>query len=86
MTREVISKVPELDENGKKKVDRSGKVVYRVNDHWFKLDAKFIWKDAPKKSTAEEEVKPTEGIKKAEGTKKTEKSQRLRRGEEDIGI
>lgn len=86
MTKEIISKVAELDENGKKKVDRSGRVVYRVNDYWFKLDAKFIWKDAPKEITAVEEVKGTEEIKNTGETKKTEKSQRYRRGDEDIGI
>ena len=48
MTKEVISKVPELDEYGKEKIDRLGNVVYEVNDHWFRLDAKFVWEDAPK--------------------------------------
>ncbi len=48
MTQEIINKVPELDEYGKEKIDRSGKVIYKVNDHWFRLDAKFVWKDAPK--------------------------------------
>ena len=48
MTKEIISKVAELDKDRKKKVDRSGKDVYRVNDHWFRLDLKFIWKDVPK--------------------------------------
>jgi hypothetical protein len=48
MTQEIISKVPELDEYGKEKIDRSGKVIYKVNDHWFRLDVKFVWKDAPK--------------------------------------
>ncbi len=47
MTKEVISKVPELDENGREKIDRSGKVVYKANDHWFKLDIKFVWKNVP---------------------------------------
>jgi len=47
MTGEVISKVAELDNYGNKKIDRLGKVVYQVNDHWFKLDFKLVWKDAP---------------------------------------
>ena len=47
MTGEVISKVPELDRYGHKKIDRLGKMVYQVNDHWFKLDFKLMWKDAP---------------------------------------
>jgi len=46
MTKEVISKVPELDANGKVKLVR-GKPVYQVNDHWFVLNMKFVWKDAP---------------------------------------
>ncbi len=47
MTKEVISKVAKL-ERGKKKLDRLGNVIYEVNDHWFVLNAKFVWKDAPK--------------------------------------
>jgi type IV pilus assembly protein PilM len=54
MTKEVISKVAELDEFGKPKLDqRSGKPVYKVNDHWFILNAKFRWKDAPKVAVAQ---------------------------------
>ncbi len=56
MTQEIISKVAELDEYGREKIDRSGNIVYKVNDHWFRLDAKFIWKDAPK-----EKVEDTSG-------------------------
>jgi len=48
MTNEIISKVPELNKDGSKKIDRSGKVVYEVNDRWFILNVKFVWKDAPK--------------------------------------
>ena len=49
MTKEIISKIAELDEGGKPKIDpRTGKVVYKDNDHWFVLNVKFIWKDAPK--------------------------------------
>ena len=47
-TREVISKVAELDEHGTEKIDRMGNVVYEVNDQWFVLNIKFVWKDAPK--------------------------------------
>jgi type IV pilus assembly protein PilM len=47
MTKEVISKLSELDENGREKVDRSGDVIYKVNDHWFALSFKLIWKDWP---------------------------------------
>ncbi len=57
MTKEIISKVAELDEYGKKKIDRRGEVVYKVNDHWFVLNAKFVWRDAP----APKEVENTGG-------------------------
>lgn len=49
MTREIINKVSELDENGLEKKDRLGRVIYQVNDHWFKLNAKFLWRAAPAK-------------------------------------
>jgi type IV pilus assembly protein PilM len=48
MTKEVINRVSELDEFGKPKLDRNNKPVYKVNDYWFILNAKFVWKDAPK--------------------------------------
>jgi len=47
MTKELISKLSELDENGREKIDRSGNVIYKVNDHWFALSFKLIWKDRP---------------------------------------
>ena len=47
LTKEIITKVPEFDEDGREKIDRAGNVVYEVNDHWFILNLKFIWKDAP---------------------------------------
>ena len=47
MTKEIISKVAELDEEGKEKLDNRGKPIYTVNDHWFILNVKFAWKDAP---------------------------------------
>jgi len=46
MTREVINKVAVLEEDGKQKLS-DGKPLYKVNDHWFVLSLKFIWKDAP---------------------------------------
>ena len=52
MTKEVISKVAELDEDGKLKLDGSGKPIYKVNDSWFILNVKFAWKDAPKPPAA----------------------------------
>ncbi|GAI48975.1 unnamed protein product [marine sediment metagenome] len=48
MTREIISKVAEWDENGRAKLDRiKGTQVFTVNDHWFVLNVKFVWIDAP---------------------------------------
>ncbi|MBA7636219.1 Cell division protein FtsA [subsurface metagenome] len=52
MTKEIVGKVAELDRDGRIKTDRAGKVVYKANDYWFVLNAKFIWKDAPKKPRA----------------------------------
>jgi type IV pilus assembly protein PilM len=52
MTKEIISKVPAVDETGKKKTDRSGKVEYDVKDHWFVLNVKFKWKESPKPAVA----------------------------------
>jgi type IV pilus assembly protein PilM len=92
MTKEIISKVAELDEKGKKKTDRSGKVVYKGNDHWFRLDVKFIWKDAPKEIKETEEIKETgeiketEKIKRPEETKKTEGTGKRRRGGEESDL
>ena len=47
MTKETINKIPVLNDEGKQ-VLYQGKPVYRVNDHWFELNVKFVWKDAPK--------------------------------------
>ncbi len=46
MTNETISKVAVLEEDGKQKLYQ-GKEVYEVNDHWFVLNVKFIWRDVP---------------------------------------
>lgn len=52
MTKEVISKVVEENEFGKEKLDSKGNVVYKVNDKWFILNIKLIWKDKNKDSVA----------------------------------
>jgi len=44
MTDEVISKVAVFNEHGIEKVDRIGNVIYEINDYWFRLDFKLIWK------------------------------------------
>jgi len=46
MTNEIISKIKEMDENGKQKLYR-GTPVFKINDRWFVLNAKFVWKGAP---------------------------------------
>jgi len=51
MTKEVISRVAELDMYGKEKVNRKGEPVYEINDRWFVLNAKFVWDDAPKQES-----------------------------------
>ncbi len=47
MTREIISKIPEWEANGRPKLDRRGMPVHTVNDHWFVLNVKFVWRYAP---------------------------------------
>jgi len=47
MTKEIISKVPLLDAEGKRKIDRFGKALFEVNDNWFVLNLKLLWKEAP---------------------------------------
>jgi hypothetical protein len=47
MTSETISKVPEWRNDGNPQLDHLGKQVYTVNDHWFVLNVKFVWRDAP---------------------------------------
>ena len=47
MTKETISKIAEWDENGRPKLDHRGMPVHTVNDHWFVLNVKFVWRNAP---------------------------------------
>jgi type IV pilus assembly protein PilM len=44
MTKEVISTVPMTDEMGRNRLDNKGKIIYQVNDHWFVLKFKLLWK------------------------------------------
>jgi type IV pilus assembly protein PilM len=46
MTKETISKEQMLNEDGKPELYR-GQPVYKIHDHWFVLNAKFVWRDAP---------------------------------------
>jgi type IV pilus assembly protein PilM len=47
MTEETINKEKVLGEDGKQ-ILHLGKPQFKVNDHWFVLNAKFVWRDAPK--------------------------------------
>jgi len=55
MTKEIVSKIAELDEDGMEKTDKQGDIIYEINDHWFKLDLKFLWKKASEPKQEEEE-------------------------------
>lgn len=46
LTKEIMNEVPELNPDGTQRIYQ-GKEVTRVNDHWFVLKVKFIWRDAP---------------------------------------
>jgi hypothetical protein len=46
LTKEIICKVAELDENGKEKL-YNGRTEYQTNDHWFVINLKIVWEDAP---------------------------------------
>jgi type IV pilus assembly protein PilM len=47
LTEEEINKTAALDEKGKKKSDTLGQPVYIERDKWFRIRAKFLWKNAP---------------------------------------
>jgi len=47
MTKETISRVAALRADGQPMLDRSNNPVYETNDHWFTLNAKFVWRDSP---------------------------------------
>ena len=48
MTKEIINKVAVLDDDGKQKLNKNnGEPVFQVNDHWFVLNFKFVWREAP---------------------------------------
>ncbi|MGD2095036.1 MAG: type IV pilus assembly protein PilM [Phycisphaerales bacterium] len=46
MTKETISKITEWDSEGRPRL-YNGQPVYTVNDKWFILKIKFLWRDAP---------------------------------------
>jgi len=45
LTKEEISKTFDIDSSGRKKLDSFGKPVYIERDKWFRIKAKFLWKD-----------------------------------------
>ena len=47
MTGEEISKIAVIDETGLKVLDKFGEEQFEVRDHWFRVKAKFVWKEAP---------------------------------------
>jgi type IV pilus assembly protein PilM len=60
MTEEVISKQEDVDSSGNPKRDKfTGKPLYRVNDHWFRINMKLAWKkDKKDNSDASTTKKP----------------------------
>ena len=56
MTGEEMSKTFKLDANGVKQFDAYGAEITITRDSWFRIKAKFLWKDAPGKEAAEEPV------------------------------
>ena len=60
ITQEEIDNDPDLDQDdlGKVKTDRNGDQKYIVRDHWFRINAKFLWKNAPE----QEEITSTNAL------------------------
>jgi len=57
ITQKEIDSDPELTEKdlGRKKINKStGKELFIDRDHWFRIKAKFSWKDAPEEGAAKE--------------------------------
>jgi hypothetical protein len=59
MTSETISRIAEYQENGRPLLDNRGQPVFTVNDHWFVLNVKFVWRDAPESVKAKAPELPT---------------------------
>jgi type IV pilus assembly protein PilM len=75
MTQEVISKVVERNENGNEKYDVFGKPLYIVNDHWFRIQAKLVWKS----ESDEKAQDKTEQESSSEQKRTTRRVRRIRR-------
>lgn len=46
LTKEEISRIFDIDDKGHKKYDSFGQPLYIERDKWFRIRAKFIWKNA----------------------------------------
>lgn len=46
LTKEIINTIAVLDEDGREQII-GGQKYYQVNDHWFVINLKLVWKDAP---------------------------------------
>ncbi len=47
LTKEIMNEQPKLDSKGRPVPPYMGQPVTIVNDHWFLLKLKFVWRDAP---------------------------------------
>jgi hypothetical protein len=52
MTREIISAEPIKDQYGRPMLDATGKTRLEERDHWFTLQFKLLWKQAPAEAGA----------------------------------
>lgn len=52
LTKEVMNEQILVDEKGRPLQPYMGKPVTKVNDHWFLLKLKFVWRDAPEAPAA----------------------------------
>lgn len=62
LTGEEISKTYVLDEDSRKIYNNFDKAEYNVNDHWFRIKAKFLWKESPEEK--EQDSKSSKGQRK----------------------
>jgi type IV pilus assembly protein PilM len=51
LTKEELSKTYDLDDKGRKKYDAFGQPLYIERDRWFRIKAKFLWKDVLQQQT-----------------------------------
>ena len=54
VTEDDIAADPELTEKdeGKKKMDDFGNEKFKERDYWFRIKAKFLWKESPKSESS----------------------------------